>query len=221
MQVTTFSARRFEPNERTNVRSVERRERFQMNREKERERRGNTARWKKGAAGKKKERGRKEKKERKEKNNGKSGAPIKKEEGKRRDSSVYYRFAEPVIIAGPRNAHRRPLILPLAILFSSLLIPHLSSGSFLSFFRPCRTLYSCASPRPVPSSISADSIIIINLFPKHPLPFLPPPLFPRFVPLFLFFSFSLPPSFCSYRAGIVLPLILFLLGAARACAIRG
>lgn len=28
---------------------------------------------------------------------------------------------EPVIIAGPRNAHRRPLIPPLAILFSSLL----------------------------------------------------------------------------------------------------
>ena len=44
-----------------------------------------------------------------------------------------------------------------------------------------------------------------------------PPSFP-FVPLFLFFSFSLLPSFCSYRAGIVLPLILFLLlGAARVC----
>jgi len=34
---------------------------------------------------------------------------------------LYYGFAEPVIIAGPRNAHRRPLIPPLAILFSSLL----------------------------------------------------------------------------------------------------
>lgn len=34
---------------------------------------------------------------------------------------MYYGFAEPVIIAGPRNAHLRPLIPPLAILFSSLL----------------------------------------------------------------------------------------------------
>lgn len=34
---------------------------------------------------------------------------------------MYYGFAESVIIAGPRNAHRRPLIPPLAILFSSLL----------------------------------------------------------------------------------------------------
>lgn len=33
---------------------------------------------------------------------------------------MYYGFAESVIIAGPRNAHRRPFIPPLAILFSSL-----------------------------------------------------------------------------------------------------
>lgn len=36
---------------------------------------------------------------------------------------MYYGLAEPVIIAGPRNAPRRPLIPLLAILFSSLLAP--------------------------------------------------------------------------------------------------
>lgn len=51
---------------------------------------------------------------------------------------MYYGFAEPVIIAGPRNAHLRPLIPPLAILFSSLLAraPSVSSpGHQLSFTR--------------------------------------------------------------------------------------
>lgn len=42
---------------------------------------------------------------------------------------MYYGFAEPVIIAGPRNAHLRPLIPPLAILFSSLLARALRPSS--------------------------------------------------------------------------------------------
>ena len=63
----------------------------------------------------------------------------------------------------------------------------------------------------------ADSIIIINLFPNHRLPFFtlrslfsPPFIFP-FLSVLFFFIVPLP-SFCLYR-GIVLLLILF--GAAR------
>lgn len=42
--------------------------------------------------------------------------------GKKKGHILYYGLVpESVIIAGPRNAHRRPLIPPLAILFSSLL----------------------------------------------------------------------------------------------------
>lgn len=175
-----------------------------MNRE-----RGNTprARRKKGAAGEKKEGKKKRKKEKwKEKNNGKSRSTHKeRERGKGRDSSVYYRFAEPVIIAGPRNAHRRPLILPLAILFSSLFIPHPSSGRF--------SLVLSSSPRPVPSSslcrlynhyqpLSYFFFFSFLLFSSSPFPF---------VPRFLFSSLTPPcPSFCSYRE---LPLILFLIRA--------
>ena len=90
--------------------------------------------------------------ERNKKNNGKSRAPIKKER-ERGDSSVYYRFAEPVIIAGPRNAHRRPLILPLAILFSSLLIRPIL-GQFSLVLSSLLRAPSCVSPRPILSSIA-------------------------------------------------------------------
>lgn len=90
---------------------------------------------------------------------------------------MYYGFAEPVIIAGPRNAHRRPLIPPLAILFSSLLArpvhPPLDAGASL-FPGPNRPLAprDCASFSPlavppsrrrfVASRRCAHSIIIIG-----------------------------------------------------------
>ena len=45
----------------------------------------------------------------------------------------YYRFGEPVIIAGPRNAHRRPLILS-PFYFPLLLIPFLLFVFVLGFF---------------------------------------------------------------------------------------
>lgn len=59
---------------------------------------------------------------------------------------LYYGLAESVIIAGPRNAHRRPLIPPLAILFSSLLAraPCRPQGTFPP--GPCASVLS----RPLP-----------------------------------------------------------------------
>lgn len=60
---------------------------------------------------------------------------------------LYYGLAESVIIAGPRNAHRRPLIPPLAILFSSLLAraPCRPQGTFPP--GPCaRPSYRAPSP---------------------------------------------------------------------------
>lgn len=65
---------------------------------------------------------------------------------------MYYGLAEPVINAGPRNAHRRPLIPPLAILFSSLLGP-----------APCRAL-SLRGPPSVPSRSPAPPPLSEALF---------------------------------------------------------
>lgn len=81
---------------------------------------------------------------------------------------MYYGFAEPVIIAGPRNAPRRPLIPPLAILFSSLFAR--------SVRLPCPLL-------PHPPAPGAP------LFPGPSRPFA---LRAIVVPLFLLSSVSLP-----------------------------
>lgn len=61
---------------------------------------------------------------------------------------LYYGLAESVIIAGPRNAHRRPLIPPLAILFSSLLArsPCRPRGTF----PPAPCVRPIAPPPPLP-----------------------------------------------------------------------
>lgn len=61
---------------------------------------------------------------------------------------MYYGFAESVIIAGPRNAHRRPLIPPLAILFSSLFArsvcaPRCRGITFPGAQLPSRAALSC------------------------------------------------------------------------------
>lgn len=154
-----------------------------------------------------------------EKNNGKSRGSHKEEEGRKgwgggRDSSVYYRFAEPVIIARPRNAHRRPLILPLAILFSSLLIRPIL-GQFPRFFLVpvLSPVFVCSRAScgecPLPLYVwlracvssfrslprSADSIIIINLFPNHSPPGPPPPVVLSFI-----LSLS-PPGFFDLQPG--------------------
>lgn len=100
---------------------------------------------------------------------------------------MYYGPAEPVIIAGPRNAHRRPLIPPLAILFSSLLAPapcrprgtfppgpsdrplSLPEASFLRFHT------SVSALRAARHDARAHSVIIIGCrsrTPRVPLAFL-------------------------------------------------
>lgn len=74
---------------------------------------------------------------------------------------LYYGFAESVIIAGPRNAHRRPLIPPLAILFSSLLSRAPSA-------RPV-----CADPRGYHFLEALFRPLVASFFPPSP----PSPLF--------------------------------------------
>lgn len=96
---------------------------------------------------------------------------------------MYYGFVpESVIIARPRNAHRRPLIPPLAILFSSLLArPCRCQGTLLSW-----DLSLLSVPRVSfllgPASRCSHSIIIIGSLAR---------VGSRVAPLFVFSSLQL------------------------------
>lgn len=68
---------------------------------------------------------------------------------------MYYGFAEPVIITRPRNAHRRPLIPPLAILFSSLFAPSVPPRGVPLFPGPDRPLTSRARSCPFFSPLAS------------------------------------------------------------------
>ena len=85
----------------------------------------------------------KKRNETKQKNERKKRMKIKIKNGKKKkkgEKIQYYRFAEPVIIAGPRNAHRRPLILFCSLTHTfphprprALLIPFLSPSLLFIF----------------------------------------------------------------------------------------